>query len=421
MAKIEEQKLDIYNYFISSFDIIYPSGEATKIAPSMVYKISKLDDFDNNFFPLFNIGFHLNVNDYYKILKEKTKVKFRIRLQKAKMDKFDTTSTKVIKQDVFNDIFTAYIEDSTPFYDEEIYKKSKDIRGTSKSVSPEDLSAKMDLYLFKEKDIDGSKKVINKVLGGLTLTDAVFDLYSSCGLASNFLMQKFENNSTFSEIIFPPLPMLGTLQFLQETYQNFYNGASTIFFDYDTKYMLKKQVGCAAWRSQEFKQTVFMVREAKSAQRQQISSIKNAEEKKFYISVTPDMVTIDKASITTDVLDASKVVIVDGKSGKTQTAESGLDKRGSGSTKVVFQDKPNNRIGKEVEANMKSKGMVITISCSNIDMDAIKPNKEFVIKFLDKQASGNLSGTYRLSSVSYHFTPNGSSGFNLTATLRLTK
>lgn len=421
MANIEEQKLDIYNYFISSFDILYPSGGTTKVVPSMIYGMSKIDDFDNNCFPLFNVQFHVNINDYYKILKEKTGVKFRIRMQKAKMDKYDTTSTKVMKQDVFNEVFSCYITDSTPFYDEKMYKQSKEVRGMKDTTTPEDLGTTMNLFLFKEKDVDGAKKVVNKVLGGLTLTDMVFDLYSTCGLSGNFLMQKFENNSTFSEIVIPPLPMLGALQYLQNTYQNFYNGSAIIFFDFSTKYMLKKQVGCSAWKQQEYKQTVFMVREATTAQRQQVSCEKNSKEKKFYISITPEMVSVDKSSITTDATDASKIVLVDAKSGSSQNIDTGLDKRGGGSTKVVFHDQKNSRLAKEVESNMKSKGMAIYITCSNIDMDAIAPNKEFVVKFLDKQTTGDLSGSYRLSSVSYQFVSNGSSGFNVSATIKLTK
>lgn len=421
MSILNEQKLDIYNYFITSFDILYPSGGSTKIAPSMVYKMSKVDDYDNNCFPLFNVQFHVNINDYYKILKEKTGVKFRIRLQKAKMDKYNTTSTKVIKQDVFNEVFSCYITDSTPFYDEKLYNKAKEVRGSKNTTSPEDFSATMNLYLFKEKDIEGTRKIVNKVLGQLTLTDMVFDLYSSCGLGQNLLMQKFDNNTVYSEIVIPPLPMLGTLQYLESNYQNFYNGSSIIFFDFVTKYILKKQLGCAAWKSQEFKQTVFLVREATSSQREQVSCEKNAKEKKYYISVTPEMVTVDKTSITKDVTDASNIMIVDAKTGRTDSISMGLDTRGSGSTKVVYNEHHNSRLAKEVEANLKSDGMSIFITCPNIDVDALTPNKEFVVKFLDKQTTGDLSGTYRLSSVSHQFMSNGSSGFNISTVIKLTK
>ena len=421
MGLQNDQKLDIYNYFIASFDILYPSGGTTSIPPTLIYKMSKIDDYDNNCFPLFNVQFHVNINDYYKILKEKTGVKFRIRMQKGKMDKYNTTSTNVIKQDVFNEVFSCYISDSTPFYDEKLYKAAKETRGAKDSTTPEDFGSTMNLYLFKEKDIEGTRKIVNKVLGGLTLTDMVFDLYSSCGLGQNLLMQKFENNRVYSEIVIPPLPMLGTLQYLQSNYHNFYNGSSIIFFDFVTKYILKKQVGCAVWKSQEFKQTVFMVREASSSQRQQVSCEKNNTEKKYYISVSPDMVSVDKTSITRDATDASKIMLVDSKTGQTQTVNMGLDTRGSGSTKVVYHDQQNTRLAKEVEADLKSAGMSVFITCNNIDVDALTPNKEFVLKFLDKQTTGDLSGTYRLSWVSYQFSSNGSSGFNMSATIKLTK
>lgn len=421
MADISKQKLEIYNYNIKSFDILYSSGKITSVKPEMIYKFSIVKNFDSMMFPIFNLAFHINVNDYYEVIKNKKTVKFRFSLRKSKMDKNEPSKVNVPETKVFDEIFTSYISESTPFFDENLYKISKDVRGGAKGTTPEDMATMLELYLFKEKDIVGTGTLVNKVLGNLTLTDAIFDLYKTCGLGDNLLMQKLQNQEVYSEIVIPPLPMLGALQHLENFYQNFYYGASTIFFDYDTKYVMKKQLGCAIWRVQEYKQTVILVRESKDSQKNQVSTEKNKKDKKYYISVSPDLVSINKDSIVNDVVDATDIVLVDTKTGWLNNVNTTVDRRGAGNKKVVFQSKYNNRMCEEIRTKITNKATTITVSCSNIDTEAISPNKEFVIKFLDNNSSQELSGSYRLSSVSYDFKSNGSSGFNLGCFLKFTK
>lgn len=416
-----EQKLSIYNYHIASFNILIPGQDPVSLDQGMIVSFSKVDDFDNNIFPLFSVKLLLRRADYYNIIKYNNQVKFRIRLQKSKMNNLEISSNKAMKEDVFNDIFSCYLSDSTPQYDEKLQDKANEIVGANNNKTPEDLSNYLELFLFKEQDITGSKNVINLCLGSLSLTDMIFVLYSKAGLSSNFLMEILDNKQSFSEIIIPPIPFLGAMKYLETYYGGFYKVPTLMYFDFDTRYLIKKSISCGAWRSGEYKQTVLLVKAATDPQRNQISCEKRADEKKYYISVNPELVTIDKSSIADDAIDGTNLVVVGSKSGSVSNLNASVTTRGTGSKKVLYNDLENSRMSSVAKSEIESRGTVITITVTNVDIAAFTPNKEFIIKFLDTKVGQGISGSYRLSKASYEFNHNGEQGFNISATLTFKK
>ena len=416
-----EQKLSIYNYHVASFDIIIPGQDTVSLDQGMVVSFNKVDDFDNNVFPLFSVKLLLRKKDYYNIIKYNSTVKFRIRLQKSKMDNTEVDSKKAMKEDVFNDIFCCYLSDSTPQYDEKLQQKANEVVGASNNKTPEDLSNYLELYLFKEQDITGTKNVINVCLGSLDLTDMIFLLYSKAGLSSNFLMEILDNKQSFSEIIMPPIPFLGAMKYLETYYGGFYKVPTLMYFDFNTRYLIKRAVACGAWKSGEFKQTVLLVRAANDPQKNQVSCERRADEKKYYISINPELVTINKESIYDDAIDGTNLVVVGSKSGSVSNLTTNVTKRGSGAQKVLYNDLENTRLSSVAKSEIESNGASIMITVTNVDIAAFTPNKEFIIKFLDTTAGQGLSGSYRLSKASYEFNHNGEQGFNISATLTFKK
>lgn len=416
-----EQKLSIYNYHMASFDILIPGQQAISVDPGMITSFSKIDDFDNNTFPLFKVNLLLRRKDYFSIIKNSDKAKFRVRLQKSKMDNTEIDSKKAMKEDVFNDIFCCYMSDSTPQYDEKVQEKANNVIGAYEDKTPEDLSNALELYLFKEQDIQGSKKIKNICLGGLDLTDMIFVLFSNAGLSSNFLMEILDNRQTFGEIIVPAVPFLGAIKYLETYYGGFYNVPKLLYFDFDTRYLIKRSTKCGAWRSGEFKQTVFLIKDASDPQKNQVSCESKADEKKYYISVNPDLVTIERDSITDDAIDGTNLVVVGSKSGSVNNLSTDVSKRNGGSQKILFNDLENAKMASVAKSEIESRGTTITITTTNFDIKAITPNKEFIVKFIDSKVGQELSGSYRLSKVQYQFNRNGNQGFNITANITLRK
>lgn len=415
MAEPQEQKLSLYNYYLTSIDILI-GGETISVNTGMVSSFSKQDDYENNFFPLFSIKFRVKVLDYYKILKNITQVKFRIRLQKSVMDNVEPikSSAKVTKEDVFNEIFVTYLSESTPNFDEKMIEKSQEVAGSSNR--PEDYKA-VEFFFFKEQDVNGSKNVINVCLGSLTVTDMICLLFQRAGLVGNVLMERLDNQTSHSEMIMPPITFFQAINYLETYYGGIYDAPKLIYFDFDTKYFLKQKPGCRAWRTNEYKQCIILIRQTKDQQKKQVSCEKRSKEKCWYISVDPDNVKVNKSSVANDAVSASNVVLVNAKSGAVSNLSSTAQKRGSGAQKVVYSDLGNSTIGSVEQNRINSKETSIGITVENVDIDAIKPNKEFILKFLDNSLGEGLSGTYRLAKASHNFVSNGDQGFNLESML----
>lgn len=399
--ELNEQVSSIYKYCLSNFDILYPDGTRVSVPSSFVNFFYINKSFDYAFFPIFNINFNVRTVDYYKILKNKDKVKFRIRLQKYK-----STSDGIppAKEDVFNGTFCTFIEDSSPFFDEELYKKDKQARGIPENdMSPEEVSNRMELYLFKEEDLNTGKKIVNSCYGNLTVTDMLMLILSNGGYKGKVLMSPCDNNVAYSEILIPPLPTIGAIKYLEEVYDQFYNEGSVLFFDLDRGYFLRKKASCTAFAPQEYNQTVISIREAGDAKSNQISCVNDIKEKKFYINANSDLVAISSLSMTEDQLDGSNLMIIDPESGNVMSTNTDTTKRGSGNTQVLFQKQVNSRSHLTTQASIKENSKVLNVKISDIDIEAFTPNKNFTIKFMDKQTSGDLSGSYRLSSLSLKF------------------
>lgn len=399
--ELTQQVSSIFKYCLSNFDILYPDGTHVSVPSSFVNFFYINKQFDYNFYPIFNVNFNVRTIDYYKILRNKDKVKFRIRLQKYIST---TDGIPPVKEDVFNGTFCTFIEDSSPFFDEESYKKDKEARGIPENdISPEEVSNRMELYLFKEEDLNAGRKIINSCYGGLTVTDALMLILSNAGYKNKLLMSPCDNNSSYSEMLIPPLPTIGAIKYVEEVFDQFYNEGSILFFDLNRGYFLRKKATCTAFAPQEYTQTVISVREVMDSKSNQISCVKDYKEKKFYINANADLVSISSLSITDDQIDGSNIMVVDPESGSVISSSTDTVKRGSGNTKVLFQKQVNSRSHSAVQASIKENSRVINIKISDIDIEAFTPNKNFTIKFMDKQAAGDLSGSYRLSSGNFKF------------------
>lgn len=416
----QELKLSVYNYHMT-VNIIFPTGDSIELPSHSVISFHKYDDFDTNVFPIFYMRLMLRREEYYNIIKYNKEVKFRVRLQRSKQNGKQNIDVKAMKEDVFNEVFCTYMPESSPQIDEDLLKRSNEVIMSTKNKTPEDMSNLMDIYLFKQEDIDGTKKTINVCLGGLTVTDMIFVLMSNAGMSSNFLMEILDNRSSFGEIIMPPLPLLGGINYLEKYYGGLYNEPKMIYFDFDTRYLIKKNNKCGAWRTNEYKQTVFLIRESTSMNRYQLVCEKRSDEKKFYITVEPKNIKIEKHSIPIDAIDSSNITIVNAKSGSVNSLTSDVDRRGQGSQKILYDDIGRSRMGTVLKGEMETASTTVTLSLTNIDIDALKPNKEFVVKYLDSKAGQGVSGNYRLSKIDYSFINNGSNAFDITANVTLKK
>ena len=71
-----------YRYILSVCDILIPNKDTIRLNNPNILGFTIEKDFDNDYFPIFNLQLSLSQLQYYTILENKTTVRFKIRLEK---------------------------------------------------------------------------------------------------------------------------------------------------------------------------------------------------------------------------------------------------------------------------------------------------------------------------------------------------
>ena len=169
---------DFYRYIVSEFNIIYPDATTTKLTHGEILGLGIEKDFDDCYYPLLNIKLLLDYNTYYKIMENKTTVRFKFKLGKFIVDKTtmdaDGVDAKKFIENVFDCTFGIYIDDDVMAMDKELHKQTVDILGEQQLSK-----TTYDFYLFKDEDLKSGKFTTNRVLSNCNMTNALMYLFSA--------------------------------------------------------------------------------------------------------------------------------------------------------------------------------------------------------------------------------------------------
>ena len=246
------EDLQFFRYRLESVKMMITGKDPIEIEPFRIDSMEIMKDYDNLFFPVFRIGLTLRNEDLYALIKNKTDVKFHIRMIYYE---YEENSTKLkSKKNVFDEVFTTFLEEETPNLDEKTMKSVKEVNNkTDEDRDLNDFGSFIELYLFKEKDLNVGKSSVNYVFSIAKLDDVISFMLSKNGM-KKVLMTPLEYKKNFPEIWVPPTTLIGGLYHLEQQY-GFYSTYSTVFFDIDAMYILSKIMPCTAWRSGEKKRT----------------------------------------------------------------------------------------------------------------------------------------------------------------------
>jgi len=391
-----------YKYTVDSMDILFPEeAEPTKISPNFITGIFLEHDFDNDYFPVFKLSVAIEPKIYFKILSNKLKIRFRLRMQKFA---YDGNKEFQFKKDMVNTIFCVYIDENTPYFDEKTYIESKKVERTG--LTPRDLSNVYSFYLFKESDLDNSKKIINNVITNSNLTDTITYLLSTCGM-KNVLMTPLDNKNVYKEILLPPLTLLNNLLYLNEQY-GFYNKGALIFFDLLMMYIIDCNSKCTAFVKEEYVRTIFNIKESNDPNSFTTGSFVMEKEKENHVNVLSNNVNIYSGSVVADQLMGNNFIIIDPKQGSVQNIKPETVQRGVGTYQVLVNNYANEYSNNDAKTRKIENNTIINLSISDFNIDAITPNKEFVFIFDNTKINSSYSGSYRLTKRILQFKSEGS-------------
>ena len=402
MALVKESNQ--YKYKMSKAEILLPDKDPIEIAGASITNLGIEKDFDNDHFPILYMSVKLNPEVYYSIIENKTTVKFRLRFEKYIYDKVkDAQTTKL----VFSDVFSIFINDNMPFMDKELYKKAKETEGTETPMSS--MIKSYEFYLFKERDLIGSKKVFNTIMSNETISDISIFLLSSAGI-TDILMSPLDNSTKYSEVILPPVSVINSINYLEKQYGMYYHGL-LLFFDFERAYFINKRAECTAWKTGEFKDVIVQSFKTSNPDSLTPGCYRDEENKCYILHVIKDNIDIKTASVVDDQLSGNDMVVVDSADGNVTNVNPSVQQRGDGTTKILVDNYNNPYTKRSLEYRKIENDNVIVVTLTNVDMEALTPNKKYKFIFEETDIQKKNGGEYRLTSTIYDFTKQASSDY----------
>lgn len=396
MANEKKQENTFYRYALTSFQILFNGEEPISINPAEIKSLSIEKDFDEDLYSILHVNVILKPTIYYKILKNKSTVKFRVRFDTYKYDK-DKPENK-IKKTIFNEIFSIFLDESTPFFNEENYKKAEDAQNGQMMT---DFANSFDLFLFKDADVSAASNVINYVISSSNMQTVVAFLLSRVGVRK-VLMAPFNNTSSYNEIILPPLKLISELSYLEKMY-GFYTDGSMIFFDFDCLYFINKSSACKAFRTNEYKQVVINIKKMSNNDAFTPGNYVDSENKKYYLNIPRDNVKLHTDTLIENQVNGSTLSILDTERNSISTLDTASEVRGSSTKNVIINNYGNSYTNTDLQARKKENATIVSAMASDFDINIITPNKEFMFIYENTEYNKKFGGKHRISKAVFTF------------------
>ena len=402
----DTDKIQRWKYSVTEFTLIFPNG-TRDIPTERINAITIENDYENGLFPVMQLSAVFEPSIYNEIIQNKNDVKIKIRLQKFYT--LNGSEEKSLLRDYFNTTFSLILDDD--FLDPDTYIDLETKNNTEEDASDlnrlDETDNQVNLPLYKYETISAMRTMINTVLKDVSMIGAVAYV-GAISKIKNILVSPFENNTTYSELILPPQTALSTIQYLDSEY-GFYRYGSIIFFGIDRSYILNYKGGCTTYERNETQETCIMIPERGGRYGGMEGGLEKPNEKelKSFILVRPENLDAKNNSISTDVLEGNKAIIVNTNTNTIISASGGTTQIGSGNSRVINTNTSNPWIGETYAAQKAANSAVISVACGDFDAGTITPNKKFSFLFEDTKSGEKYKGIYILTNSFLKFTKDG--------------
>ena len=385
MSVLNELSWSTYEYKMTKFEIDI-KGKKTTLTPGQVRNIYIEKDYDELSLPIFMVKLLISSKLYHSINQYHDDTKFTIIIHSQKRAKDGGTATG--KSVYLSDIFIPLGIDSTPNTDPK--EKSTKSVAQGNTLEIEDFANEYTFILGKKDNIKTIRKIVNDVLSSSNMLNAVSYLLSSCGV-KKVLMSKFDNNTSYNELILLPIPMIEQLAYLNSMY-GFYKEGAQIFFDFDKLYILRNCSKCTAYEPNEIKDVSLVIYQESSGKTGDVGS--TVKDKKGYIHAgTGSQFHIEDQSKSSDVYMGNNSLILNDDASSSSAISNSKD----GSYNIITTTTHNKFYKNEIQTRLKELSGVVTVMVSNIDLKLLAPNKCYHIISDDSTISKQVKSKFRLS------------------------
>ena len=423
MAFIEESdKYQQWRYLVSELFILYPDGTTTEVPTHRLQSINILNLYETNLFPIFRVELVLAGYTYYKIIKNKNDVKFKIRIQKYYTETGSTEKSLV--RDWINDTFDLILDDDDHNVNESLEreKKEMDYKNTVDKDLENDVfqvDNMIELFLFKSNLVDKLNTIVNAVISKATVNDGIQYIATRAGL-NNLLMTPSHNNRVYDELIIPPLKAKQAIKFL-DTYYGIYKTGMMFYIDMigNITYLIEYDSKCSAYQNKEIKETNILIPKKTNNYISDLCSLyKRDNKEKYFIISSSDHLGIRNETVSYNAYASTDAKIIDTYNGTISASSSGAKVKDTKSVKIIENNTENEWFSNIYNTLIDAKNVVIEARLANYDISSIAPNKTFKIVFEDSALSLKYKKNLLLSEASHSLTREGEA-FTLASIIKL--
>lgn len=393
----DKDKLLQYKYTIKEFFIII-KGKTTKYPVERVSSFSIEHFYEDATFPIFKVVVNMGDDLYYKILKNKNKTKFKVRIQYYTTNALSEKDS--IKKDLINETFVIFTDDDNSNYNIDLDKEASKQSGDEVL---DVLNNPKELFLFKDSIVRKMRKPHNAILKDVNMTTALAYLLKEAG-AKKVLLSPIENRTKYKQIVLPPQSIEKQIKYLNNNY-GFHKKGTVVYFDFKYGYIINYKKGCTAWTKKEKKSTVIYVLKRNNNISIKSCAVKKPKNKnKYILNVVPEGIHIENNTVSTNVLYGVDPTVINTKRPKDiKNIKSKAKVTGEAINTIMVNDTSNKYMGSVYAAQRYADNTVITITIDDIDINAFNPNKDISIIFENGSLSKKYKGHYRVARVAYVF------------------
>lgn len=404
-----EIRSNFYRYLMSKCDIIIPGENPMSLKMSNILSFRIEKDYDNLYFPIFYIKLFIDIPLYYKIIKNKTTVKFNIKLESYQ---YQSTNEINYRETIFDSSFAIYSSDDNYFIDEQNYLNMQRITGNQMTGTP------IEFYLFKESDIISSRKIINKVISSDNMTNILLYLLSTSGV-SKLLMTPLDNAEYNYEVLLLPTTVIQNIIYLENRY-GFYKNGSVFFYDFNNVYLLSKTATGYTYSPNEFTNVIVSIMDTSNNNSFTPGNYKDNTTKTYTLHINRGNISLTTKSITENETSGTNINIVNGQENSSILVIPDVQTRGDNTEKVIVDRFNNKYLPSMIENEKIENSNIAVITAVDHDISILAPNKRYTLAFENTEVNKTYGGWYRLSSEVSLFERQGES-FSVESIIKLKK
>lgn len=427
-----EEKIAKFKYTLT-VNVIYSDDDIETVHPDNVVSLSVEHNFVDNLFPITKLQISLSERSYYKILDNRNTIKVKLLLESSPVNQVDDIENdEIFFRRVLDCTMKPIIDKITPYKTKNLDSSDLEEENTDNMAEDTNEFNIMNLYLFKEDELNINKSLFNFIAEDCSVLDAIGYVVNQAGV-KNLLISPPNNNTVYKQIIVPPSNYKECLLHLQK-YYGIYNTNIVNYFDHDKTYILSRDVNNCPYTEEEPSIIYVYINSLDDADIQYNYGMYRDElDRKEYICI-PNYAQFKthmqkNAEIVGDeitILDQNKMennaVVYDAESKTFKfndhkiVMNKGNDNSSNTRNRIYTNSLSSASANTEFEFNYDKSELEVIIPFVDININNFTPNRKFILIFREAELNYKYSGEYYLDKINYNLSKSNDSYLSLHAT-----